>query len=48
LTELDAYTTGDTAAEFGAFDEYVLIPVTVEGVTPQLYLIAAETWQSVD
>lgn len=47
-TAPDAYTTGDTAAEFGAFDEYVLIPVTVEGVTPQLYLIAAETWQSVD
>ncbi len=44
----DAFTTADTAAELGAFDEYVLIPVTVEGVGPQLYIIAAETWQSVD
>jgi len=47
-TVSDAFTTADAGTEFGAFDEYVLIPVTVEGVTPQLYIIAAETWQSVD
>jgi len=47
-TVCDAFTTADAGTEFGAFDEYVLIPVTVEGVTPQLYIIAAETWQSVD
>lgn len=47
-TVCDAFTTADAATEFGAFDEYVLIPVKVEGITPQLYVIAAETWQSVD
>ena len=42
----NAFTTADIggSTEFGARDEYVLIPVTVEGVTPQLYVIAAETW----
>lgn len=42
----NAFTTADigSSTEFGARDEYVLIPVTVEGVTPQLYIIAAETW----
>ena len=44
----NAFTTADAGTEMGGFDEYVLIPVTVEGVTPQLYIMAAETWASVD
>jgi hypothetical protein len=45
-TVCDAFTTADigSSTEYGARDEYVLIPVAVEGVTPQLYIIAAETW----
>ena len=45
-TVCNAFTTADIggSTEFGARDEYVLIPVIVEGVTPPLYIIAAETW----
>jgi len=45
----DAWTSADEAAhELGAYDEYVKIPVKVDGVTPTLYIMAAESWQSVD
>lgn len=44
-TVSDGWTSGDsTGADWDAQDEYVLIPVTVEGVTPQLYILAAETY----
>ena len=44
-TVCDGWTSGDaTGADFDSQDEYALIPVTVDGVTPQLYIIAAETW----
>lgn len=47
-TVADGWSSGDVSAELGAFDEYALIPVKVEGITPTLYIMAAETWQSVD
>jgi len=45
----DAWTTGDETGsdELGAFDQYVKIPIRVKGVTPTLYLMAAETWKAV-
>lgn len=44
-TVCDAWTTGDsTGADWDAQDVYVLIPVTVEGVAEQLYILAAETY----
>ena len=48
-TVSDGWTTGDLtgADEYAAFDQYVLIPVRVKGVTPTLYLMAAETWKAV-
>jgi len=41
-TVSDGWTSGDGAVTQA--DEYVKIPVKVEGVTPQLYILAAETW----
>ncbi len=45
----DAWTSGDLTGsdEYGAFDEYSLIPVRVAGVTATLYLMAAQTWKAV-
>ncbi len=45
----DGWTSGDLTGsdEFGAFNEYVLIPVRIAGVSPTLYVIAAETWKNV-
>jgi len=45
----NGWTSGDLtgADEYGAFDEYALIPVTVEGVTGTLYIMAAHTWKAV-
>ncbi|MFH1183916.1 MAG: hypothetical protein V1755_02610, partial [Chloroflexota bacterium] len=39
----DAWTSGDGAIS-GSTDEYVKIPVKVEGITPTLYILAAEAW----
>jgi len=41
-TVADAWTTADGVVTQA--DEYVKIPVRVAGVTPTLYLLAAETW----
>jgi len=41
-TVSDGWTSGDAAVTQA--DEYVKIPVKVAGVTPTLYLLAAETW----
>jgi len=44
-TVCDGWTSGDsTGADWDAQDEYVLIPVKVEGITPTLYILAAETY----
>jgi len=44
-TVSDGWTSGDAAGvDFDAQDEYVLIPVQVDGVTPTLYILAAETY----
>ncbi len=42
-TVSDGWTSGDGAIG-GSSNEYVKIPVKVDGVTPTLYLLAAETW----
>jgi hypothetical protein len=41
-TVSDDWTSGDGAVTQA--DEYAMIPVKVNGVTPTLYLLAAETW----
>jgi len=41
-TVSDGWTSGDGAVTQS--NEYVKIPVKVDGVTPTLYLLAAETW----
>jgi len=41
-TVSDGWTSGDGAVTQA--DEYVKIPVKVKGVTPTLYILAAETW----
>ncbi len=48
-TVSDGWTSGDLTGsdEYGAFDEYSLIPVRVAGVTATLYIMAAETWKAV-
>lgn len=43
----DAFTVNDRTSEYGAFDQCVEIPVKVEGVSEQLYIMAAETWADV-
>ena len=45
----DGWTSGDLTGsdEYGAFDEYALIPVRIAGVTATLYLMAAQTWKAV-
>ncbi len=42
-TVSDGWTSGDGAIA-GSSNEYALIPVRVAGVTPTLYILAAETW----
>ncbi len=48
-TVSDGWTSGDLTGsdEYGAFDEYSLIPIRIAGVTPTLYIMAAETWKAV-
>ncbi|KKM17072.1 hypothetical protein LCGC14_1679510, partial [marine sediment metagenome] len=48
-TVSDGWTSGDITGgdEYGAFDEFVLVPVKVAGISPTLYVIAAETWKAV-
>ncbi len=42
-TVSDGWTSGDGAIS-GSTDEYALIPVRVAGITPTLYILAAEAW----
>jgi len=43
-TVSDAWTTATAGASIIADDEYVLIPVDVEGTTNPLFILAAQTW----